>query len=201
MFIVSIVVLTIAGAMMFNYDLRMFQMGVALFGILLLLLSFLGFLAYLIVAMYNSLRLSLSSIIFIEKEKKILDCLKESWDLTKGKIINSFGLLIVLIFVLAIINSMVSLPLQVYTGQFSFPPVERTPAQELSQMVDPVVIVLTSVMILFQILIAMVELFGLMYIYGQLKGNKGQVIETNKTGAKISSKSPKLIKKAVSKRK
>ncbi len=196
MLVVSLVTFTIAGAMSYNYNMRMFQNGVALFGIALLLFSFLGFLAYLIVVFYNSLRLSLSTIIFIEKEKKVLACLKESWDLTSGKIVNSFWLFVVLMILMIIVNGFVSLPLQIYTGQLDPMGVSKTPLQELNQMVDPIVIVLTCIMVLFQIMIAMVEIFGLIFIYDQLRGLKGQKREESESKRKMNSKTKKVAKKS-----
>ncbi len=55
----------------------------ALFGIF----AFLAFFAFLIIVVYNSIRLGLAPIVFLSRNVKISTALKESWVITRGKVL------------------------------------------------------------------------------------------------------------------
>lgn len=54
-------------------------------GVVLLVLSGIASFVYLFVIIYNSIRLSLSTTIFLHKEQSIAETSRESWELSKGK--------------------------------------------------------------------------------------------------------------------
>ncbi|MBN2067257.1 MAG: hypothetical protein JW744_02205 [Candidatus Diapherotrites archaeon] len=61
-----------------------------LMGFFFLALSFLLFIVYCVVLIYNSLRLSQATAIFLTKGTGIVEAIKESWSLTQGRVLSIF---------------------------------------------------------------------------------------------------------------
>lgn len=77
-------------------------------GIPLLFLGMLALLAYLIIIVYNSIRLLPSDGYFLEKETGIMQALEKSWKATEGKVLNIFVYALVFGIVVMILIQIVS---------------------------------------------------------------------------------------------
>ncbi|MBU2100491.1 hypothetical protein KKG83_04095 [Candidatus Micrarchaeota archaeon] len=58
--------------------------------LIFLLLAVLATIIYSFIVFYNSIRLSMSVFVFLEKEQGIFESIRESWNLTQGKVIDVF---------------------------------------------------------------------------------------------------------------
>lgn len=76
------------------------------------IILFLATIPYLFVILYNSIRFSMCSLIFLHKEVEIFSTLRESWTLTRGKVIDIFAAFIVVGIIFAIAILIVSTILQ-----------------------------------------------------------------------------------------
>lgn len=72
------------------------------------------FIIYIIVFIYNGIRITFGDIAFIEKEQPIMKALKRSWDVTAGRIWEIILAMIVLGAIIWIINFILGLPASTY---------------------------------------------------------------------------------------
>ncbi|MFH1256560.1 MAG: hypothetical protein V1494_04680 [Candidatus Diapherotrites archaeon] len=86
---------------------------IALFaGWILAILAFLLLLVYGIIVIYNSLRLSMSPVIYLHKDIGIIDAIKSSWKMTDGKVLSILLAMIVVGIVSAIVLGIIQVVLQ-----------------------------------------------------------------------------------------
>lgn len=166
----------------------------ALVGILFVIIAILLSLVYLAVMIYNSIRLALSSAIFVEGEKSIMNSLKYSWEVSRGSAVNIFVVFLMVGVAVGVISSIVSIPLTVYTAGM-YPVSEGatsvTFTESMGQLLNPIVILLTIPSILVQSIFVIIQAFAVIGIYSELK-NRGKTKEVTK---------PSLAAKKVAKKK
>ncbi|MFA6065461.1 MAG: hypothetical protein WCW44_05585 [archaeon] len=143
-------------------------MLVVLFGVLLLFVALLLFLVYLVIICYNVLRLSMSQVIFVEGKKGLIDCLKSSWEITRGKVLSIFLVLFVIGIAVGVVGGIISVPLNVYMGSFNSVSQVASFSKVIQLLVDPVVIVLSIPSILLQVAAMFIEAFALVAMYSFL---------------------------------
>jgi hypothetical protein len=73
-------------------------------GLILLLIAFLASMFYVFVVIYNSIRLSMSQFVFLEKEQGIFASIRESWNLTSGKAADVFIAIIIVSVVVMVVS-------------------------------------------------------------------------------------------------
>jgi hypothetical protein len=73
---------------------------------------------YVVVFIYNSIRLSISEAIFVEGEG-IINSLKKSWVITKGNVLGIAVIIIILMIVLSLLSFVLSMPAIIYTYSFT----------------------------------------------------------------------------------
>lgn len=105
LFIVGVVLVTVPGY---------FAVGGAL-----LVLGFVLLLAYFIVVAYNSIRLLLSTVAFVEKNLGIVGAAKESWKRAQGNVLNIAIAWLVLIVISFTISAVSAIPATIYSIYYS----------------------------------------------------------------------------------
>ncbi|MFA5930990.1 MAG: hypothetical protein WC821_01625 [archaeon] len=173
----------------------------AIVGLSLLLIALLLYMAYFVVMVYNSLRLTLSSAIFVESEKGIMDSLRSSWNISRGNVLNILVVLLIMGLVLGIVSWIASMPLSMYltamspvnmtTGEVSF-------SQSLSQLLNPIAILLTIPSIFVQSIFIIIQTFGMIAIYFELKNKKEAKAPIEE---KVSSAKKEVVSKRVASKK
>ncbi|MFA5357956.1 MAG: hypothetical protein WC308_03470 [archaeon] len=88
-------------------------------GAVLILLGILAWLLYLVVVVYNSVRLLLSNVAFVEKDIGIVAAAKESWKITQGNVSTVIIAWLVLIIISFIIGSISAIPATAYSIYYS----------------------------------------------------------------------------------
>jgi len=160
------IILIIASALLFVLSYSGNYLLIIL-GVLLLVLALLLLLAYFFIWIYNSIRLNLSTIIFVEKKRGIMESLKASWDLTKGNVVNIFIVILAIGLAAGVVSWIVTLPLTFYqagTGAV----LEQNSAEAFKQLMNPVVMIMLVPSIIVQTIFVIVQLFGLVAIYAEL---------------------------------
>ncbi len=133
-------ILTILGFIMLPLGISAIALAGALIGIGVLLL-----IAYCVIVVYNSIRLSVGEVIFVEGEKSIMKSLEKSWKITKGNVLNIFIAELVLAVILMIINFVVTIPAMAYSMIISIASVmggQVSNMTGLGIMADPIYIML-----------------------------------------------------------
>jgi|GEM_PF-2936434 len=170
-FVIALILFMLSSKMSSSYagGEYLFAIAVVLIGVLFVLAGVLLFFAYFVIVAYNSIRLSMSQIIFVEKEKTIMDSLKLSWGITRGKVLPIFLVMLAIGLAVGVVSSCVTIPLNVYMGSFNS--VEQAPSfsKIIQLLVDPVVIVLSIPSILAQAVAIFIEIFALVSIYAFLQ--------------------------------
>ncbi len=146
-------------AMLSLYNLKFLVIGII--GLIIMLISFLlmpiiglgaialtliGMLVlfvYGIVVIYNTFRLIVGEIIFIEKEESIMKSLKASWNKTNGEVFNIIAMMIVFIVITMIISFIAQIPLTIYSIIFSLSSeIVGQTMNDITMMTDPIFIIL-----------------------------------------------------------
>lgn len=146
-------------AMLSLYNLKFLTIGII--GLIIMLVSFLlipliglgaiplsliGMLilfVYGIVVIYNTFRLIIGEIIFIEKEESIMSSLKESWDKTNGEVFNIVIIIIVFVVVTMIISFISQIPLTIYSIVISLTSeIVGQTINDVAMMTNPIFIIL-----------------------------------------------------------
>jgi len=153
-------------------------------GFLLLGISVILFLCYAVIMIYNSMRLILAEMLFVEKEQGIWKSLNASWNITGGNALNIFVVLFVVTVVVMILSLILSAPSMIY--QFSVLGITGG-SGALTLMSDPMYIGLSALTNIVQAFAVMVQAFALAGIYAQLNKGRGAV--------------KKVVKKAASRKK
>jgi len=156
----------------------------SLIGVLIFLVALILFLVYFVIAIYNAYRLSLASVIYIEKERGVWDSLRMSWEITRGKVLDIFVIMLIIGIAGSIIGWFFSVPSMIY--QASFTAVASDPATVFKLMVDPIALIFSLPSILVQAFFVIAQLYALIAIYSEIRANQ-------------KSSSSKPIKKAISK--
>ena len=94
--------------------------AIPVLGGLLFMLGVLAAIAYMFVVIYNMLRLSVSSIAFVEKEMGIMEALKLSWKKTEGNVWMLLLAFVVLGIVIIVITYLASIPMSAYSVAYMF---------------------------------------------------------------------------------
>ena len=144
--------------------------------------------AYAIIVIINYIRLSLGVVVFIEKDREIMESLKMSWDLTKG---NALGIIIINLAVSLIIvavSYIVSIPSTIYlqSSLFGLKNIEGLAGFEvviqstMGLLTSPIYIILLIPLIILSAyeLIALTYLLPLIYKTLVSKGESGLKQET-----------------------
>ena len=139
----------------------------AMWGMILILLSVLGFLAYFVVIIYNSLRLCFPITIFIDTEISIFDSLKKSEEITNGRVMSIlgtslvFGIIVGIIAAVigGIIEAIVSLP---FIGIFGAEP----SAEVLMQNIGILTVLLVFMLLLRTLLQLFISVVGNFFTAG-----------------------------------
>lgn len=103
-------------------DLILFVAGImvspdnSFFGSLLILAAFIGYIAYIIVVIYNGVRLSFPDIILLDTEHSIMDCLKMSEEITNKKVQSILGTSIVMGLIIIVILIAVGTVIELAAG-------------------------------------------------------------------------------------
>ncbi len=164
-------------------------MGIALLGLLFMFFGLLLLLAYFVIIFYNLIRFSMAQLIFVEKDLTLIGSLKESWGVTKGKALNVFLIFLIVGLIVALANFCISIPLNVYTGQFGSFENVKSVSQIVQSLVDPLLIVFMVPVILVQIGALFVEIFASVSVYDFL-------LKSPKIEAKPSIPKRRSLKKA-----
>ncbi len=140
---------------------------IALVGLLVLLIALLVLLAYFVIIVYNFVRLSMSSVIFVEKEIGVMNAIKESWKITNGNARNIFWTLLSIILVISIAGLILYLPAIVH--QQGYEKDSKNIRNPFTFMDDPVYLLLTIPSILFEAYSIIVYCFCIVFIYSEVK--------------------------------
>jgi len=157
-------------------------------GLLLISIGIIMIIAYAIIVVINYIRLSLGTIIFIEKDRELMESLKMSWDITKG---NALGILIISVAVSLIIGAfsyIVSMPSTVYlqgtmlgfTGVKDLAAFEMSFQAMIAALTSPLYIILLIPVIILSAyeIITLTYLLPLIYKLLKTKGKSGSNQET-----------------------
>ncbi len=167
--LVGAIILAIVGVILLAVGGQSGIIALAILGILLLGISMILFVCYVVIMVYNGMRLILSEMLFVEKEQGIWKSLNASWDLTEGNALNVFIVLVVVSVAMMILSFILSAPAMAY--QFSVLGV-TSGAGSLKIMSDPMYLGLSVLTNIVQALAVMLQAFALAGIYVQLKGKK-----------------------------
>jgi len=179
----------------------LFAMIVVLFGALLVLVALILFFVYVVIIFYNLLRLSMAQLLFVEEKKGMVVCLKESWEITCGKVLPIFFVLLVIGVAVGLAGSVVSIPLNVYMGNFNSVTQVASFSKVIQLLVDPIVIILSIPSILLQVAAVFIQAFSLVSIYSYLSTFAKVKIETNSFVGKGVENKSSLPRRKLKKRK
>lgn len=113
-----------------------------IFGGMIIALGLVVIFAYFFVIIYNSLRLALTDITFIESGS-ITDALKKSWQVTKGNVLNLLIALVVFGIVISIITMVFQIPAIFYGFMIVFSQgISGEAVNEIALYADPIYIIL-----------------------------------------------------------
>jgi hypothetical protein len=163
---VSAIVLTILSILLFVFSYTGNYL-LALLGILFIFLALLLFFVYIFIWFYNSIRLTVSAVIFVEKKKGIMESLKASWDLTKGNVVNIFIVFLVIGIAVGVLSWIVTLPLVFYQAGTNIA-IQQNSLESFKQLLDPFVLLLIIPSVIIQSIFIIVQTFGLVAIYNEL---------------------------------
>lgn len=99
------------GLVVFTVFATLLSIFVPIIGVFLIVLAVILWIAYAIIMVYNSIRLSMAWVIFLQKDAPIRDVVREGWEFTKGKALDIFVVTIVVSIVLFIIQFVVAIPI------------------------------------------------------------------------------------------
>lgn len=109
----------------------------------LIMIGIILFIAYMFVVIYNSIRLALTDITFIESGS-ITDALRKSWNITKGNVLNLVIALILFGIIISIISMIFQIPVFIYSFIIGFSQgLSGGTFNEALLYVDPIYIVLS----------------------------------------------------------
>jgi membrane-anchored glycerophosphoryl diester phosphodiesterase (GDPDase) len=86
-----------------------------LIGALLLVLAVLLFFGYILIVIYNGYRLILAMPIFVANKYGVLQCLKKSWDLTRGNVLSVFISVLIVSLMIFGVTYVISFPASIYS--------------------------------------------------------------------------------------
>ena len=168
--------LPILGAVIFGFLMLFFTpYPLNIFGGLIFAFSSL---AYFVVILYNSYRLVLSQTIFLSKEIGIVDAIKESWQITHGKVLEIFLALFIVGIILTVIFYILSTIMQVlgYLMVLPFMFGIRSTGADAASAIIPFflifVIIFGILMLAMMLLSYLVSAFAVVSVYGQIIGTK-----------------------------
>jgi len=169
-----------------------FQSNIALvfIGVLVMLLGFMLFGAYLVVVIYNSIRLVMSPIILVEKDLGIIDSCRASWVKTEGQVLGLFIAMVILSIILTILVSIVSIPVKAYSVVLTL---ANPGITDFAISTDPLYILLAIPIYLASGYAVIVGSFFLTSIYATISGKSraSPVVEKNASKRSFSSKKKK----------
>jgi len=134
-------------------------------GVLFIGISMLLFVIYIVIMIYNGMRLILCEMLFVEKEQGIWKTLKAAWDMTEGNVLNIFIVMLVVSVVVIILSLVLSVPAMAY--QMSVIGVNGG-VGALNLMSDPIYLGLSALTNIVQAFAVMLQAFALAAIYRQL---------------------------------
>ncbi len=148
-------------------------------GFILLILAIFATLFYVLVVVYNEIRLSMAPFIFLEKEQGIFDSLRQGWNLTKGKVIDVFIGMLIIGIIIWLVSSVTNYFAQ-FIASILFPGFTSnlTPTEAL-QMFSLLIQNLTTFLLIVSVpsiiigsIMKAFQAFGYAGIYSQVKGKK-----------------------------
>jgi len=155
---------------------------------------------YLAVVVYNSIRLSMGTAVFIEKERSIMDCLRISWEKTDGKVWEIIAAWVVVVVIMVVISFVASIPAMIYAFIVGFTSALRgvTDSQmiQLALSVNPAYLILSIPIYIASAFIMIVSAYYYVSIYkalGNKQGSAGAAVA--RAAAKSSVKPKRKLKK------
>ncbi|MEI7962051.1 MAG: hypothetical protein WCI04_06980 [archaeon] len=155
--------------------------GIAVLALLFFLLGLILLMVYLIIVVYNCLRLSFSSIVFIEKELGFVESMHKSWEMTHGKVLNILVALILIGLIAAVISLIGSFPLSVYNFVAG---ISSGGMIGITNLFNPLFLILNIPALVTSTIGAIISAFGLVAIYEQLQVNTISLTKPKKLIAK-----------------
>jgi hypothetical protein len=175
-------------------------------GIFLIGISSIGFLGYLIIIYYNTIKLSFSAYAFIEKKRTIMESLQESWNRTEGQFWKVFVAFLVFGIIIVIAVYLAGIPSQIYLEtQIA----NNTNGLEQTEMInvisktftDPINFLLSLITIAVSALATIATSFYMVSIYDSLPKKILKIDSESEVVKEVISKEKKVVpkKKIVSK--
>ena len=162
-----LVILLGVGLMAFGY----MNVPIMLLGLVILFVGIILITIYLANVISNSIRLSLGIIAYIEKERKITDCLKASWDLTNKEVGGMILLWIIFALIVMFISIIASLPSTIIQLVSTIGSISN-PLAAISFMYDPVYIIAMIPVYIVSAYFSVASGFLLAAMYTILQKNK-----------------------------
>jgi len=90
--------------------------GQGIIAVVCSIFAILALIAYLVITWYNSIRLSFSSVIFVSKDTGVFSALRESWGLTRGRVIDIIIASIIGAVVIMIVFMVIGFVFSIFTS-------------------------------------------------------------------------------------
>ena len=182
------VVLLIVGALMLS--MMVTAPAIAFIGAVMLLVGVLALIGYVVIIIYNSVRLSVSEVALVSKGLSVADSLRLSWEKAEGNVLNIFVIGLVLSVVLSVINIVLSMPGSIYSFI-----VQIMGQTSLGILVDPTYAVLLVPSYMSSAFMITASVFYVTSIYANLSGEKKAGTAAPKAAPRAASKAKKKAKK------
>ncbi len=136
-------------------------------GVILTMIGVILSIIYFVIVIYNTIRLSLGEIIFVEKEESMIRALKESWIVTKGNVWTIILVEIVVVVIASIISIVAEIPVMLYTiFQTVGSVVAGSTASEIMFLNDPLfyILYIPSFVVTGYLVVVGSSVFAMLYV-------------------------------------